>query len=217
MSSPSMCYVIPWIFFGFHWQIPCHACHLSLYLSDVHPHLSSIWWIASKRVGSQDTDGNAARAAVERVSSSLLIYEDTKLFLDKDIEMKCQEVNEHLQDLLKKTSNTVRCMWTFTSPACIELHANTLRSHAWTWKHWIVSQNDPKTMTLSSVNGTKLATFWERDYDEMYQMLEPMTITKTPFTLSNNSANSRDIMKSWVKEPARFRLTPNQIYKTKIL
>lgn len=50
--------------------------------------------MVSKRERSQDTDGNAAGAAVERVSSSLLIYEDTKLFLDKDIKLKCQDVNE---------------------------------------------------------------------------------------------------------------------------
>jgi hypothetical protein len=50
--------------------------------------------MASKRTGSQDTDGIAAGAAVEQVSSSLPIYEDTKLYLDKDIKLKWQEVNE---------------------------------------------------------------------------------------------------------------------------
>ena len=39
---------------------------------------------------------------------------------------------------------------------------------------------------------------------------------KTPFNLPNNSAKSRNILKNWVKEPAWFRLTPNNIYKTKI-
>ena len=83
--------------------------------------------------------------------------------------------------------------------------------------HWIVSQTDLKTMTLSSVSGTKLATLWKRDYDDMYQMSEPVTVMKTPFSLPNNNANSRDILNNWVKETARFRLTPNKIYKTKIL
>lgn len=50
--------------------------------------------MASKRIGSQDTDGVAAGAAVEQVSSSLSIYEDTNLYLDKDIKLKWQEVNE---------------------------------------------------------------------------------------------------------------------------
>ena len=48
----------------------------------------------------------ATRAAVEQVSSGLPIYEDTKLYLDKDIKLKWQEVNEtfagtfgeHLED-----------------------------------------------------------------------------------------------------------------------
>ena len=62
--------------------------------------------MASKRTGSQDTDGNATIAAVEQMSSSLPIYEDTKLYLDKDMKLKWQEVNEtfavtfgeHLED-----------------------------------------------------------------------------------------------------------------------
>ena len=83
--------------------------------------------------------------------------------------------------------------------------------------HWIVSHTDPKTMTLNYVSGMKLTTFWARDYDEMYHMSDPVTIMKTPFSLPNNIANSKDILKNWVKEPTRFRLTPNQIYKTKIL
>ena len=75
--------------------------------------------------------------------------------------------------------------------------------------HLTVSHTDPETMTLSSVSGTKLVTFWEQYYDDMYQMSEPMTIMETPFSLPNSSANSRDILKNWVKEPAQFRLTTN--------
>lgn len=50
--------------------------------------------MTSKRRGSQDTDGNAAGAIVEKVSSTLPIYEDTKLYLDNVIKLKWQEVNE---------------------------------------------------------------------------------------------------------------------------
>lgn len=76
--------------------------------------------------------------------------------------------------------------------------------------HWIVSHTDPEMMTFSSVNGTKFETFRAEDYDEMYQISEPMTIMETPFSLPINNANSKDILKSWVKESARFRMTqPN--------
>lgn len=50
--------------------------------------------MASKRIGSQDTNGIAAGAVAEQVSSGFPIYEDTKLYLDKDIKLKWQEVNE---------------------------------------------------------------------------------------------------------------------------
>jgi len=50
--------------------------------------------MASKREGSKDINGSATGAAVKRVSTSLLIYEDTKMIVDKDINMKWKEVND---------------------------------------------------------------------------------------------------------------------------
>jgi len=44
--------------------------------------------MASRRAESKDTIESATRDAVEQVSMRLLIYEDTKLFIDKDIKMK---------------------------------------------------------------------------------------------------------------------------------
>ena len=51
----------------------------------------------------------------------------------------------------------------------------------------------------------------------MCQMVELVIVMNPPFSLPKNKANSRDILKDWVKEKARFRMTPNQIYKTEIL
>lgn len=48
-------------------------------------------------------------------------------------------------------------------------------------------------------------------------MSKPMIIMQTPFNIPCNNANSRDILKNWVKELAKFRMTPNKVYKTKIL
>lgn len=50
--------------------------------------LNSTGTIASKGAGSNETVGSATKDAVEQVSMSLPIYEDTKLFIDKDIKMK---------------------------------------------------------------------------------------------------------------------------------
>lgn len=54
--------------------------------SGVHLPLSSTGSMASKRAGSKDTDESATGVAVEQVSACLSIYEDTKLFLDKDLQ-----------------------------------------------------------------------------------------------------------------------------------
>jgi len=72
------------------------AMHVSssLDLLGFHPPLSSSGSMASKKTGSKDTYESATRAAVERASLSLLIYEDTKLIVDKDIKLKWKEVND---------------------------------------------------------------------------------------------------------------------------
>lgn len=72
-------------------------------------------------------------------------------------------------------------------------------------------------MTWNIVSGMKIATFMVQDYDEMYQMLHPISIMESPFSIPSSNANSREILKNWVKELVRFRMTPNQVYKTKIL
>lgn len=63
----------------------------------------------SKRIGSQGTDGVACRVDIEKVSSSVLIYRDTKLYLDEDIKIKWQEVNKTFTDTLRMTSKTIKC------------------------------------------------------------------------------------------------------------
>jgi len=50
--------------------------------------------MASKRARSKDTNESATEAVVEWVSTSLLIYDDTKLIVEKDIKMKWKEVND---------------------------------------------------------------------------------------------------------------------------
>lgn len=76
------------------------AMHVALSpdLAGVRPPLSSLGSIASKRLGSKDTNESATGEIAEQVSTSLPIYEDTKLIVDKDIKLKWQEVNYAFAD-----------------------------------------------------------------------------------------------------------------------
>lgn len=67
---------------------------LSPCIIGVLPSLSSIGTSASKSAGSKDTVESATRDVVEKMSMSSPIYEDTKLFIDKDIKMKWQDINK---------------------------------------------------------------------------------------------------------------------------
>ena len=149
--------------------------------------------------------------------ASLSIYEDTKLILEKDIKLKWKEVNDAFPSTFGEDLEDHQVY--------VNIHKSDLYQIACRYPVfpctnmilWIVSQTNPETMTLSSVNGMEIATFRAHDYDEMYQMSKLVIIMETPFILPNNNANSRDILKNLVKELAKFRMTPNQIYKTKIL
>ena len=93
------------------------------------------------------------------MSSSLPIYEDTKLYLDKDMKLKWQEANEtfagtfgeHLKD----------------HQVYVNIHKSSLYGISCRYRvfpcadmiHWIVSHIDLETMTLRSVSGKNLATF----------------------------------------------------------
>ena len=108
--------------------------------------------MASKRAGSKDTDESATGVAVERVSASLPIYEDTKLILDKDIEFKWKEVNDPFsrtfgEDLEDRqvyvnihNSNLYWIACRYLAIPCIDMI------------HWIISHTDPQTMTLRNVS-----------------------------------------------------------------
>jgi len=67
---------------------------MSLDLAGVCLPLNSSGSMVSKRARSNDTDGSATGEAVERVCTSLPIYEDTRLIVDKDIKLKWKKVND---------------------------------------------------------------------------------------------------------------------------
>ena len=48
-------------------------------------------------------------------------------------------------------------------------------------------------------------------------MSQPVITMDTPFKRTNNNENSKEILKIWVKESSKFRMTPNQVYKIRIL
>lgn len=67
---------------------------MSLDIAGVRSSLKNLGSMVSKRVVSKNTDRSATIVVVEWVSTSLPIYEDTNLVLDKDIKLKWQEVND---------------------------------------------------------------------------------------------------------------------------
>lgn len=67
---------------------------MSSFIVGFFPCLCSIGTMTSKRAGSKDTVGDETRDVVEHVSMVLPIYEDTKIFIDRDIKMKWNDTND---------------------------------------------------------------------------------------------------------------------------
>ena len=87
--------------------------------------------MASKRTGSQDTDDITTGAVAEQVSSGLPIYEDTKLYRDKDIKIKWQEVNETFTGTFWEDLEDLQ-VYVNIHKFGLYLHADTPHSHAQT-------------------------------------------------------------------------------------
>ena len=94
---------------------------------------------------------------------SLPIYEDTKLFIDKDIKMKWQDINDTFLGTFEENMEDRRVY--------VNIHKSGLYWIACRYPvfqcvdmiYWIVSHIDPETMVLSSTSETQLATFRAKD------------------------------------------------------
>ena len=96
-------------------------------ITGVRISLSSTSTMASKREGSKET--SATGDAIEQVSMSLPFYEDTKLFIDRDIKMKGKDINdtllgtfeEHLEDRRVYVNLQVWLVMDFMQGSCVSM------------------------------------------------------------------------------------------------
>jgi len=147
--------------------------------------------MASKRSGSKDIDGSTTGAAIERVPTSLSIYEDTKLIVDKEIKLKWKEVNDAFVGTFGEDLKDHKVYMNIHKFGLYLIVCRYLAFPCADMIHWIILHIDPETMTLSSVSGMKIATFRAHNYDEMYHISKPMIIMETPFSIPNNNTNSK--------------------------
>lgn len=173
--------------------------------------------MVSKRDGSKDTVESSTRDVVEHVSMNLPIYAKTQLFIEKDMKLTWKKIKDIFTGSFKEYMED----W----QVCVNIHKLGLykvacRYLVFPWAdiiHWIFSHTNPETMALSSSSGTQLANFRTKNYHQMYHLSWLVNHMDALFYTPNNNVNTRNIMKCWVKEPLKFRSTPNQVYKTKSL
>lgn len=177
-------------------------------ITGVHQSLISIGTKASKRVGSKDTIESTTGDVIEQVSVSLPIYEYTKLFIYKEIKITWQGINDIFSGTFEENLEDRRLYVNIHKFGLYWVACRYLTFPCADLIHWIVSHTDLETMLLSSVSGTKLATFTAENFQEMYHLLQLVNEIAALFTHPSSSANSRDILKSWVRDSSKFRMGP---------
>ena len=88
--------------------------------------------MASKREGSKETIESTTGYVFEKVYMSFLIYEDTTLFIDKEINIKWKDVNDIFLGIFEDNLEDAESMSTYIGLACTRLHTSTPHFHAWT-------------------------------------------------------------------------------------
>lgn len=146
-----------------------------------------------------------------------LIYEDTKLIVYKDINVKWKVVNDSFSGTFGGDLEYHQVYVNIHKFGLYQIACRYPMLPCMDMIHWVASHTDLLTITLSSVSGTDMATFREDDYDDTYQVLKPTIIMETPFNIPISNSNSIEIFKNWVNEPTKVRMTPNQVHKMKIL
>ena len=148
---------------------------------------------------------------------NLPIYADTQLFIEKNMNITWQEIKDIFAGNFKDDLEDQQVY--------VNIHKSTLYIVVGRYLdfphvdiiHWIASHTDPKMMTLSSTSVTQLDTFRMENYNQMYHLPQLVNHMDALFYTHNSNVKTRDIMNCWMKEPLKFRSTPNQVYKTKSL
>lgn len=103
---------------------------LSLGITRVHQSLSNTSKMASKRVGLKDTIESTTKYVVKQTSKSLSIYEDTELFIEKEVKMKWKDINDILLGTSEENLEDRRVNINIHKFTCTELHAGIPHFHA---------------------------------------------------------------------------------------
>jgi len=136
-------------------------------IAHVHPSLSSLGSMASKRAWSKDTDESATGDAVEQVFMIFLIYEDTNLLVGKDIKLKWQDINDAFLGAFGEDLEDCKVYVNIHKYGLYQIAFCYLAFPCMDMIHWIISHTDPEMMALSSVSGTMISTFTAQDYQQM--------------------------------------------------
>lgn len=126
--------------------------------------LSSTGTMASKRVGSKDIVESATGDVIEQVSMSLPIYEDTKLFIDKDIRMKWHNIKDTFLGTFEENMEDHRVYANIHKSDLYQISCRYPMFPSTDMTHWIGSHTDLETMVLSNVSGTKFSTFRVKEF-----------------------------------------------------
>lgn len=189
-----------------------------IYCSFWAPPLISYYCYDPKRFVSKDTIESNIGEAVESTPMNFPIFSDIQLFIEKELDITWQKVNEvfleksfkaDLEDwqvyinVQRSGLHKISCIYLFFP--CADIIS------------WTLSHMDNKTMILSNSNGKRLAYFMEPNYQLMYHFLMLESLMDYHFYAITNYLSTKDIVKIWVKEPSNSTKHLTTLSRTNIL
>lgn len=134
---------------------------LSPSITGVHESLNSTGTMASKRVGLKDTIESTTEDMVKKMSMGLLMYEETRLLIDKENKIIWEDINHIFLGTFEENLEDRRVYVNIHKPRLYRVACRYLTFPYVDMIQWIVSHTALEKIVLSNVNGTKFSTFRE--------------------------------------------------------
>lgn len=144
----------------------------------------------------------------EVVESTLLIIpilSDTQLFIEKDLDITWDKVKDTFTTTNFKVDMEDRKAYINIHWSCF--HRASCRFLVLTCANvikWIFPHLDTKSMTLNNFSGQQLASYLAHDILLMYHLPKLEAYMDSYFYEVTNYLSTKDVIKTWVKEPTKF-------------
>ena len=168
----------------------------------------------NRQAASKEASKNSTKEAVECSKPTIPILLDTYFFIDKSIKISWKDIKDAF--IQKEFPENLEDREVYINIKRFKIHrvARIIvvlpceKSIEWIFLH----MDKKKKSVLSSESEKEIATYHPHDLHSYYKMITLKKYLNTQFCATGANLNTREILKSWWKEPANFFQNLSAIY-----